>query len=369
MAEIICYEPLATDRADAWHRVTAPGGFEYWHFDAVGTGLSAGVQIEAAIFDGCPLDGAYQRRYAAYRRWPTHVRPPVAREYPGAFLAVYRQGRPAVQWLTRFAPGSIRASSEDLDVALGSCRAVAQSDGVHLRMTCNRIKSAGCELVFEPATFPETIQHALASRGEAALEHRWIVGSLACRASGYVEHAGQRIEFTGIGYRDHFFATAPPPGCWLWGRVVSQEHSTAFWLTGTGKKVAAFVMDGDGIVRVSHAAELSDFRRAGFAQRYPRSIRIETTGGELQLTGGSLVGRSPLHLRLGFEANWYPRRADVQAGGHVGWALPTISAEKTVGDAHPTFSGSSAVCHMVFADRAGWPVLGRLIERLVLQRD
>jgi hypothetical protein len=356
MAEIICYQRLATDRADAWHRVTAPGGFEYWHFDAVGTGASAGVQIEAALFDGCPLDGGCRRRYAAYRRWPTHVRPPVAREYPGAFLAVYRQGRPAVQWLTRFAPGSIRASSEDLDVALGSCRAVAQSDGVHLRMRHNGVKAGGCELVFEPATFPETIEHALASRGEAAMEHRWIVGSLACRASGYVELAGQRIEFTGIGYRDHFFATAPPPGCWLWGRVVSQEHSAAFWLTGTGKKVATVVVDGDGNVHVSHAAELNDFRRAGFAQRYPRSIRIETTGGELQLNAGSLVGRSPLHLRLGYEASWYPRRADGVA----------VNA---VGDAHPTFSGNSAVCHMVFAARAGWPVLGRLIERLVLQRD
>ena len=54
---------------DAWHRVTAPGGYEWWYFD--GEDHSGRFQFVATWFQGFPLHPDYLRRYHRYRRAPT----------------------------------------------------------------------------------------------------------------------------------------------------------------------------------------------------------------------------------------------------------------------------------------------------------
>src|SRR6476620_7097979 len=95
---------------DAWHRVTAPGGGEWWHFDA--EDASGRFQFVATWFEGFPLHPDYLRRYHRYRRAPTRHPPPLPGEFPCVYFALYEQGRVLAQFLAQYAPGAFSASAE-----------------------------------------------------------------------------------------------------------------------------------------------------------------------------------------------------------------------------------------------------------------
>ena len=102
--------------AGASHRVTSPGGYEHWTFDATST--NGEVRLTATFFDGCPNNTQYARRYARYRQWPTRVRPPLPREYPAVHVKVYERGRVIADVAKNFPPGACAASTETLDVRI-----------------------------------------------------------------------------------------------------------------------------------------------------------------------------------------------------------------------------------------------------------
>ena len=77
--------------ADAWHNVTAPGGYEWWYFDA--EDVEQDRQIVAILFDGCVCHPGYLRKYFWYARRPTRVAPPLPNEYLCAYFAVYHAGK------------------------------------------------------------------------------------------------------------------------------------------------------------------------------------------------------------------------------------------------------------------------------------
>src|SRR5687767_6539330 len=67
MPTISLYTPPA--HPDAWHQIRAPGGYEWWHFDAEDARHDR--RLVAALFDGDAMDPRYVREYARYRRNPT----------------------------------------------------------------------------------------------------------------------------------------------------------------------------------------------------------------------------------------------------------------------------------------------------------
>src|SRR3954449_8606982 len=72
---------------DAWHRVTAPGGYEWWHFDAEDE--AGETRGGARIYDGHAVHPRYVRAYRRYLKRPTRRTPPMAVDFPCAELAVY----------------------------------------------------------------------------------------------------------------------------------------------------------------------------------------------------------------------------------------------------------------------------------------
>src|SRR4051812_10037182 len=109
--------------ADAWHHVTAPGGYEWWYFDTeefAADGASSGVQVVAAFFEGFVFHPEYLRRYNSYLRRPTRPRPPVPGEYPCTYLAVYEGGRVLAQFMTQYPPDAFAVSADRPDVRIGS---------------------------------------------------------------------------------------------------------------------------------------------------------------------------------------------------------------------------------------------------------
>ena len=59
MAVIPLYTPPSCP--DAWHQVIAPGGYEWWHFDA--EDAATDTQLVASFYDGDIFDREYWRRY------------------------------------------------------------------------------------------------------------------------------------------------------------------------------------------------------------------------------------------------------------------------------------------------------------------
>src|SRR3712207_1242250 len=80
---------------DGYHRVTAPGGYEWWQFAVAPRGTNAPRLIALTFYDGRPHDQQYAPRYRAYRQRPTRHAPPVPRGYRGAELAVVKHDGPA----------------------------------------------------------------------------------------------------------------------------------------------------------------------------------------------------------------------------------------------------------------------------------
>src|SRR5688572_15841792 len=147
---------------NAWHQVRAPGGYEWWHFEAV----DASSELTALItfYDGFAFDPEYLRRYRRYRRRPTKHAPPVAREFPCVTLVILRDGGPWVRSVERFGPGAFVSSPERLEIRMGENRLTSEGGDLVLSL------AGGSGLTFRPGTAQAAEERPLGIRGE----HRWI---------------------------------------------------------------------------------------------------------------------------------------------------------------------------------------------------
>lgn len=116
--------------ADAWHRVTAPGGYEWWHFDAQDS--TGSVLVVADFHAGFVFHPQYLRRFDRYQRKPTRHSPPSPMEYCCAQLAVYENGRRLGGFTRRYRPEEFSASTSDFRVTIGPNHLT--TDGGDLRL-------------------------------------------------------------------------------------------------------------------------------------------------------------------------------------------------------------------------------------------
>ena len=80
--------PLYDESAppDGYHRVTAPGGYEWWSV------LAQEARVKIDFFDGNPFDPTYRLAYQRYLANPTRVMPPVPRDYPSVSAGLVDRG-------------------------------------------------------------------------------------------------------------------------------------------------------------------------------------------------------------------------------------------------------------------------------------
>jgi hypothetical protein len=250
---------------DASHHVTAPGGYEWWSFDAQSD--SGDVHFVARFYDGFAFHPDFLRRYARYRRRPTRHVPPVPADYPRVEFALCERGQPARAVARDFPAGSFTAAGREPGAKLGPNLFRREGGSIRLRLDDAALSA---DLDFRPLLPHRPHERALLRRGPTGAEHFWVLSDALCAVEGSIRVDGgaRTIAFAGRGYRDHHFGTAP------WGTTFDR------WIRGrafVGESVYAFHHE---VVRGRTEVRATTLVRADIAE-----VR------ELQAEGPTVVAR------------------------------------------------------------------------------
>ena len=351
--------PLYTPNtvADASHRVIAPGGYEWWHFEA--EDLATDTQLVATFHEGYVFHPGYLRAYARYRRRPTRVRPPVPGEYVCASFVLYRGGRVAHQFMAHYPATDFHAATEKLDVRIGPNRCHAGDDGT-VRLTLRgrpwvktgrgaktlREQVLSAELEFVPRFSHPPAEHRFISRETSGADHYWVVADPLCDVTGTVrvDGAGEplSLNFRGRGYHDHHYGTAPVGAAvdpWAWGRVLLPDRVYTFHVDRPRRRSAPDAArllhaDATGLREVEGEAIRIDWSRSrGVGLAYPSAISF---GSRLSLRDPQLVDSSQFRMRIRYHAA-----------------------------AHGGSEAAAAFCEVAHPHRLQWPVVGRVVGRSI----
>lgn len=335
---------------DAGRRVTAPGGYEWWHFEA--EDANAGVLLVATLYDGCPFHPAYLRAHARYLHQPTRVAPAVPAQYPCVSIAISQNDRPLARSVTQFSPGSFQASDESPEARVGPHSLTAGADGalqLHL--------AGAARLAFRRSSEIAAVERRVLSRQMTGADHFWVLPSSRYDVEGTINlpnNAGaggaREVAFRGRGYHDHHYGTAPIGTAlrrWIrgWaafeGQVrtfhiaqprdlrVPDEHHFSVTEAGAFREVAVRTVNWGVGKRTGWALRYSDFELLG-----------DQPGEGLRLRNGRVIGSTPFSLRVHYDAT----------------------------DGHQV-SGGRAFCEIIHPQRLRLPGLGRAIERGIKQAD
>lgn len=343
--------PMLTEagHADAWHRVTAPGGYEWWYFDAESE--DGRTRFVVIFLEGFVFHAGYLRRYAKYLRHPTRVPPPTANDYPCMYFVVYRDGKLAHQFMTQYRPDQFRADPNHPDVAIGpNTMRLNEAGNYELSLSGHPWHLTGrgpqtrydrtlsATLTFEPTFRHEPMQRRFLSREMTGADHHWVLAAPHCRVSGRIATGDdETIEFSGLGYHDHNYGTAPlGPGLsrWTWGRVLLGDGTLGFHVAeprnpSLPKELHAFEATSDGerdfTEKLREQSTWDWSRTSPLVLRYPRTIRF---GEWLSLSNPVLIDSAPFYMRVAYE----------------------------------TSAGIPAFCEIAHPHRLRWPILGRMIE-------
>lgn len=305
--------PLFTATAfpDASHRVTAPGGYEWWRFDA--EDAAADTRIVVILYDGFVFDREYLRKYAAYRRWPTRRRPPVASEFPNASVVVYRGGRVLAAFDTPRDAGTFEASADGRAVSVGPNRMTRDESGAYLL----HFEARGlvvADLVFTPRSVVANREIAFPSHQLTGADHRWLVAAPLCSASGSIrikpvaDAVEEIIEFAGRGAYDRQFGTGPQSfgmRRWLRGRILKNNRTILFQIAASrvrssGGECCLVDVELNSVpVSRSPALRMAGDVRLAAGIRVPAEICI---GDALKLIGPQAVSASPFVSRVLYTA-------------------------------------------------------------------
>ena len=345
---------------DAWHHVGAPGGYEWWYFDA--EDLSTGTRIVAIFLDGFVFHPEYLRRYFSYRRWPTRRQPPVAREYPCAYFAVYRGEKIVGQFMSQFPPGSLCASPDRPEVTIGpnvmkydgAGNYQLHLEGVPWHLTWQGPKRPAGGKLSADFTFSSVLSHLpherrFLSRAMTGAEHHWVIAAPLCEVAGTIRmtpNAGaveELIPFGGRGYHDHNYGTGPlGPGLkrWMWGRILLTDGAYTFHVaeprdSKLPMETHWIEADAAGIhERNDQVWTMQGSRRTATGLHFPEQLQY---GDLLTLFEPKILDASPFYIRLVYSTRLAGK--------------PSI----------PAF------CEIATPHRLRWPVLGRMIEMSIHQ--
>ena len=331
-----------TPHANASRKITAPGGYEWWGFDA--SSDDGRLHLVAALHAGNAFDGAYARRYAMYRRWPTRVAPPTPGDFVAVTFALLEQGRPALRFSMPVSREEFTAAEDGRRVRAGASHVDRASDGV-LRVSLRGIRhdrTIAVNLAFRPI-IEASGEINLSSGGAATSEddagllsktdaadlpattptmpdvpdagegqHGWVIVNPLCDVDGEIsvfEESGgppRVTAFAGSGCHEHRWGTRPLAEVsdrWVRGRAVFEDHAVLFQRLADGRsficeahKGSSPRVRGDGRLKTTG----SGMSRWGVG--YPETIEIPGHAGDVRFMRPRVVGASIAGVTVAYDA-------------------------------------------------------------------
>jgi carotenoid 1,2-hydratase len=346
--------------ADAWHEVTAPGGYEWWYFDA--EDQQSDTRIVAIFFEGFVFHPGYLREFGRFICRPTRNTPPLPAQYPCVYFVVYRAGKIVSQFLTQFPSQAFAASNQTVDVSMGENRLSTDADGslrLELKGVPWELTNRGPKVleqtqlvgsfVFRPRFKHEPLQRRFFSRNWSGADHHWVIVNPLCEVTGQAEirdsATGQTttLKLTGPGYHDHNYGSGPiGPGLsrWMWGRVLMPDQAVMFHYAQTRDPQVeneVHLLESQHLIQGELPVNRfnADWnRRSKWLLKYPSWVET----GPLKLVNARVIDESPFYLRLCYQA----------------------SVRDVTG---------TAFCEIGYPHRLRWPVLGRMIEMSIRRHD
>jgi hypothetical protein len=190
---------------DASHCINAPGGYEFWQIDAVDDANK--IELSVRFFDGHPSLPAYLRRYRRYRRRPTANAPPTPADFPVVEIQVRKAKGARVSALQVLPRGSLRSSTERLDISAGLHSLRRSIDrSLELRLAHPRCE-AELTLVAQSTTMLAAVR---CENGEFVFDGHpqcSVTGTMRLTATAVEQPAA--IQFSGRGSHEHRWRVAP----------------------------------------------------------------------------------------------------------------------------------------------------------------
>lgn len=314
---------------DAWRQVIAPGGYEWWYFDAQST--DGRTRVVATFSEGFAFHSAYLRQYDRFLRRPSKIRPPLPSEFPCACFAVYRDGRLAGQFLTQFPPAAFSAATDRPEVLIGPNRMEMDDEGYQLHLSgtpwhltlrgpkLGRGKPLQATLRFRPTWPPPAAvpERRFLSRTMTGADHHWVLAAPHCQVAGTIHlGTGETIDFEGRGYHDHKYGTGPiGPGLrrWICGRALGSDDAVSFHIATPAAadlpiETNLLRSTPDGSEEIPARPQVDWFRRSSWRLAYPAEVVL---GKALRLSDPRVAESAPFHLRVLYEAEVFGRRERV----------------------------------------------------------
>lgn len=367
--------PLYTPNpvADAWHEVRAPGGYEWWYFDAEDAANDR--QIVAIFFQGFVFHPEYLRRHFAYLRNPTKHEPALPAEYPCVYLVLYERGRIRAQFMHQYSPKDFSALHDSLNVSIGRnsilplpvrgeragervsdelkspsphpsprilggarlsmCGAPWKLTGTGPQLLADQ--KLGADLSFQSLFSHSPMERVFLSQQMTGTGHHWVVANPLCDVTGSIQLNDETISFAGRGYHDHNYGTGPlGPGLkrWIWGRVLLEGRCYTFHFARAKDKslpdeVHLIEATASGMREINVSKAMLDWSaRTVLNLAFPRQLQLDDV---LHLDQPRVIDNSPFYLRLTYRA---------RCGG----------------------TEATAFCEVAYPHRLRWPILGRMIQ-------
>ncbi|HTL30720.1 MAG TPA: hypothetical protein VL282_15930 [Tepidisphaeraceae bacterium] len=311
--------------ASASHAVRAPGGYEWWHF--IAEDPASDRRIVVSFFDGFPFHPGYVGCYQGYVSHSTRCRPPVPAEFPAVQFAFYEQDRVVARFLCAPSARELVATENSTELLIGQSRMKVDSSGaisLEIRGTPwssgtwgprrGEQRTLSAEVTFTPRWSVSSPEQSFGSEAGAAGKQHWLVTHPACDVRGAVHVYGQDerppidMEFSGRGYHDHYFGTAPLAGemnRWMSATLFDDESTTVLRLEDEEGEAA---IEGQVIQFTSGREQILDagkmriaWPRGVFGVGVPQEIEF---GEDTQLSNPRVLCASPFDTHVLYDAQW-----------------------------------------------------------------
>jgi hypothetical protein len=303
MATLDLFDNLPPSQADQWHRVRAPGGYEWWELDAEDE--TQGIRVLISFHDGFAFDPEYARRYDAYRRRPTLHSPPVPRQYPCVQFAIFEKEAIVAGNTVHFPEGAFQYDPKSNAVTIGANRLELGIEETRVQIQGGGV-AISMEMVFRRKSLALPLEQAI-PQFEFGAEHHWVLAKPRCDVEGQISFNGRQVKFHAIGCQDHYYGgwpIGPTVRRWLRGRAMLPRRTVAFHVrtdqaNGTDEFIAV-ESDDAGIHRIAQGGCFCDWnRRARRGLSFPSAVNF---GESLVLRRPRVVYASPTSLLVLFDA-------------------------------------------------------------------